>query len=245
MSTLFPHGFSGFGGSWSTGVPRISSNGGLTDACNNNNNNNVGRYRCPDDVECPSAVCVTGPDAASSHNVADAPPVLATPFYDTLTPAPAPDQLLAPEQQLLRRMRCVLHAMHFIGRSCIVVALCEVGVGGSIYSYFSNVHFGAWWSVVATALCGLWATSDRCPLPTPFPPGPPSLSPIHPSPSHNPPCVGCDHFRQMPPMGLSHFRPTLPLGLSLTHIPHPPNHPTTPLAVCASQRSSCPPSSAW
>jgi len=108
-------------------------------------------------------VCVTGPDAATSHNVADVPPVLAAPFYET-----ASDQVLPPEQRLLRRMRCVIHTLHFVGRSCIVVALCEVGIGGSIYSYFTNVHYGSWWSVVATALCGLWATSDSVRLTTVF-----------------------------------------------------------------------------
>ena len=112
-------------------------------------------------------MCVTGPDVAtSSHNVADVPPVLAAPFYETLTPAS--DQVLPPEQRLLRRMRCVIHTLHFVGRSCIVVALCEVGIGGSIYSYFTNVHYGSWWSVVATALCGLWATSDSVRLTTVF-----------------------------------------------------------------------------
>ena len=60
------------------------------------------------------------------------------------------------------RARCIGLAMMLLGRTCVLLAICEVGIGGSIYSFYTNAHFGSWWSCVACALSGIWSTTKVC-----------------------------------------------------------------------------------
>ena len=81
---------------------------------------------------------------------------VATPVYDDHDPAlanipPVVASPHSPEQLAMRqRNHCVGHFLRTVGWLCIVLAVCEVGVGGAIYSFFDNVHFGTW---MASFLC--------------------------------------------------------------------------------------------
>lgn len=41
------------------------------------------------------------------------------------------------------------------GILCVIFSTIELGLGGSLYTYFSNIRAGAWWSVVLVILSGL------------------------------------------------------------------------------------------
>jgi hypothetical protein len=41
------------------------------------------------------------------------------------------------------------------GVLCVIFSSIELGLGGSLYTYFSNIRAGAWWSVVLVLLSGL------------------------------------------------------------------------------------------
>ena len=60
------------------------------------------------------------------------------------------------------RARCIGLAMMLLGRTCVLLAICEVGIGGAIYSFYTNAHYGSWWSCVACALSGIWSTTKVC-----------------------------------------------------------------------------------
>ncbi len=70
---------------------------------------------------------------------------VATPVYDDST-ADIPPVVASPDspEQLAMRQRnqCVGHLLRTIGWLCILLSVAEVGVGGAIYSFFDNVHFG-------------------------------------------------------------------------------------------------------
>ena len=50
----------------------------------------------------------------------------------------------------MRLLRC-------IGTLCIIFGTIEIGLGGSLFVFFSNVRAGAWWSVVLVVIAGIFS----------------------------------------------------------------------------------------
>lgn len=47
--------------------------------------------------------------------------------------------------------------MRMIGVVCILFGLTELGLGGAIHNYLTNVTFGAWWGGILTVVAGITA----------------------------------------------------------------------------------------
>lgn len=76
---------------------------------------------------------------------------VATPVYDDELMAHIPHTVAveasthSPEELMMRqRAHCVGHLLRTMGRLCFLLSVCEVGVGGAIYSFFDNIHFGTY-----------------------------------------------------------------------------------------------------
>lgn len=54
--------------------------------------------------------------------------------------------------------------LRVVGILAVVIGLTEVGLGASLFTYFSNVRSGAWWSVVMVVITGksLSSKDQKC-----------------------------------------------------------------------------------
>ena len=149
MSTLFPHGF-GFRNPWegagATTHPSRDNQGEGGGGVYQPTPQTIGSDQPPiqqidgNDIECRTMLSHDPPHCEGMEvvavatpvyddNLADIPPVIASPH--------------SPEQLIMRqRNHCVGHLLRTMGWMCILLSVCEVGVGGAIYSFFDNVHFG-------------------------------------------------------------------------------------------------------
>jgi hypothetical protein len=149
MSTLFPHGF-GFRNPWegaaATTHPTRHENQGERTAGVYQPASTSGIDQLPaihvisEDIEC-HAMTPSGRQDCEQHEIM----AVATPVYDDST-ADIPPVVASPHspEQLMMRQRnqCVGHLLRTIGWLCILLSVGEVGVGGAIYSFFDNIHFG-------------------------------------------------------------------------------------------------------